>query len=77
MRFFHGDGPAAQFESGNQKGGHYFCPVCEISLKETDNIKLSHNHEIRSLSDLKAHVVRGSVSKAKIAQGKIKPFEKM
>ena len=30
MRFFHGDGPAVQFESGNQKGGHYFCPNCAV-----------------------------------------------
>ena len=27
MRVFHGDAPAAQLEAGQQKGGHYFCPM--------------------------------------------------
>ena len=28
VRFFHGDGPAAQFEAGNKQGGHYCCVGC-------------------------------------------------
>ena len=31
MTLFNGDGPAMQFEAENQKGGHYFCPNCEIN----------------------------------------------
>ena len=29
MRFFHGDGPAMQFEAGNKIGGYYCCVGCE------------------------------------------------
>ena len=32
MRFFKGDGPAAAFEAGNQKGGYYFCPTCDVHI---------------------------------------------
>ena len=32
MQLFHGDGPAVALESGNQKGGHYFCPSCDLHL---------------------------------------------
>ena len=30
MRLFKGDGPAIAFEAGNQKGGYYFCPCCDV-----------------------------------------------
>lgn len=30
MQFFHGDGPTAQLESGQQKGGFFFCSYCCI-----------------------------------------------
>lgn len=29
VRFFHGDGPAAQFEAGNKIGGYYCCVGCD------------------------------------------------
>ena len=32
MRFFHGDGPAAALEAGNQNGGNYFCTSCDVHL---------------------------------------------
>ena len=38
MRFFRGDGPASALESGNQKGGHYFCPSCNIHIYNTHDI---------------------------------------
>ena len=38
MRFFKGDGPAAAFEAGNQKGGYYFCPTCDVHICLTDDI---------------------------------------
>ena len=28
MRFFHADSPPQEFESGQQKGGHYYCSGC-------------------------------------------------
>ena len=38
MCFFKGDGPAAAFEAGNQKGGYYFCPTCDVHICLTDDI---------------------------------------
>ena len=29
LRFFHGDGPAMQFEAGNKIGGYYCCIGCK------------------------------------------------
>ena len=34
-RVFHGDGPVSALEAGNQKGGHYFCPSCDIPICQT------------------------------------------
>ena len=45
MRIFHGDGPAAQLEAGQQKGGHYFCPSCGVHLFQTDDI--SHCYQLK------------------------------
>ena len=57
MRIFHGDGPAVQLESGNQKGGHYFCPACEVHLFQTDDI--SHRYQLnhQSLQDKRDKVL--------------------
>ena len=48
FRFFHGDGPAAQFECGNQKGGHYFCVTCGIHRIMTDDFAHSGYVPIRT-----------------------------
>lgn len=32
VRFFHGDGPAMQFEAGNKIGGYYSCVGCEAQF---------------------------------------------
>ena len=47
MRLFHDDGPAVQFESGNQKGGHYFCPTCDIHACQTDDISYSYQLKLK------------------------------
>ena len=40
IRFFHGDGPAAQFESGNTIGGNYCCVGCGARSDRLDDIQL-------------------------------------
>jgi len=35
MRFCKGDGPSLEFESGNQRGGHYYCSGCKIHADHT------------------------------------------
>ena len=37
IRFFHGDGPAAQFESGNTIGGNYCCVGCGARSDRLDD----------------------------------------
>ena len=38
MRFFHGDGPAMQFEAGNRIGGHYCCVGCDAHSSYFDDL---------------------------------------
>ena len=51
MRFFHGDGPATALEAGNQKGGNYFCPSCDVHLCLTDDIAHCYHQKVRSLGE--------------------------
>ena len=71
MRFFHGDGPAAALESGNQKGGYYFCPSCDIHLYQTDGIAYCYQQKTRSLAEKQNLVVQGKFGKITL------PFEKL
>lgn len=38
IRFFHGDGPAQQFEAGNSIGGNYCCVGCGVKSDRIDDI---------------------------------------
>ena len=51
MCFFHGDGPATALEAGNQKGGDYFCPSCDVHLCLTDDIAHCYRQKVRSLGE--------------------------
>ena len=77
MRFFHGDGPATQLEAGNKKGGHYFCPSCDIHSCQTDDIACCYQHKIKSLADKKDFVLRGKIGKRNSMQRNTKPFENL
>ena len=59
MRMFHGDGPASAIEAGNQKGGHYFCPSCDIHICQTNDISYSFQKPFRSLSYKQNLVLKG------------------
>ena len=63
MRFFHGDGPAAALEAGNQKGGYYFCPSCDVHLCQTDNIAYCYQQKTRSLAEKQNLLVSGTFGK--------------
>ena len=77
MRLFHGDGPAVQLESGNQKGGHYICPSCEIFLYQTDDISHSYQLTSKSLRDIQQKVISGKYGKKNSMEGKVKPFTQL
>lgn len=59
MRLFHGDGPAVQLEAGNQKGGHYFCPTCDLFLYQTDSISHTYQLKQRSFIDKQNKILKG------------------
>ena len=77
MRLFHGDGPAVQLESGNQKGGHYFCPTCDIHACQIDDISYRYQLKSRSFTDIQQKVISGKYGKKYSIEGKCKPFAQL
>ena len=47
MKFFHGDGPERQFESGNNHGGRYPC-LCGSPVHMFSNLRYVYRQKIRS-----------------------------
>lgn len=75
MRMFHGDGPAVQFESGQQKGGNYFCAGCGVNRWQADDIQYTYHLPIISLLDKQQLILKGVFGKKKSLEGKEKPFK--
>ena len=44
LRYYHGDGPARQFEAGNNIGGDYLCTGCGAHYLMTLYMPLEVNH---------------------------------
>ena len=74
IMLFCGDHPAAQFERGTQKGGHYKCGGCGVR----DSMMGDQAHALRctwhSLADIQSLATAGSLGKT---PGSLKPFEKL
>lgn len=47
---FSGDGPARQFEAGQQRGGHYSC-LCGVQVTEHPNIECAMRFHFPSLTE--------------------------
>ena len=77
MRFFHGDGPATALEAGNQKGGNYFCPSCDVHLRLTDDIAHCYRQKVRSLGEKQHKVLQGTFGRINSLRRKTLPFEKL
>ena len=77
MRFFHGDGPAAAFEAGNQKGGHYFCPSCDVHSCQTDDIACCYQKKTKSFSEKRELIMQGNIGRINSLRRKTLPFEKL
>ena len=77
MRFLHGDGPAASFEAGNQKGGHYFCPSCDVHSSFTDNISYSYQLALHSLEDIRPMVLQENIGKERSMKKVTCPLENL
>ena len=77
MRLFHGDGPAVALEAGNQKGGYYFCPCCDVHLCQTDDISCCYQQKIMSLQDKQSKVIKGKFGRKNTLKKETCPFEKL
>ena len=77
MRMFHGDGPASQLEAGNQKGGNYFCPSCDIHICQTDDISCSFEKKYSSYSEKQNLILKGVIGKKNSLENQTQPFEKL
>ena len=77
MRLFKGDGPAVAFEAGNQKGGYYFCPCCDVHACLTDDISHCYQQRIKSIKDIQRKVVKGRFGSKNSLSKQTCPFEKL
>lgn len=59
LRFFHGDGPAQQFESGNSVGGVYCCVGCGVKWDRIDDIAYAYRCQQLSLADRQLFLLQG------------------
>ena len=59
VRFFYGDGPAAQFEAGHKQGGTYSCVGCGADSGRFTVIAYSYRSPKRSLLERQEFVLQG------------------
>ena len=59
VRFFHGDGPAQQFESGNTVGGNYCCVGCGVKSDRMDDIAYTYRCAKLTLADRQEFLLKG------------------
>ena len=77
MRFFHGDGPSVALESGNQKGGHYFCPCCNVHLAVSDDIGYCYQQKSMTFDEMRGKIIEGTIGCRNSIAKKTKPFSAM
>ena len=64
-------------EAGNQKGGHYFCPSCDVHSSFTDNISYSYQLALHSLEDIRQMVLQENIGKERSMKKVTCPFENL
>ena len=75
MRFFKGDGPAVAFETGLQKGGHFFCSICGVHAVMCDELDHVFRCKHISLHDKQNLVLGGPLGKKNSLAQKPKPLQ--
>ena len=76
MRFFHGDGPEQQFESGEQRGGNNGCSGCSGDSRRYCDLVYSFRSPHLSLAD-RCRIVRAGPAGRRKRNGGIRPFKDM
>lgn len=74
MRFFHGDSPSWEFESGQQKGGHYYCSGCGAHADRIYDLGYNFHCKPISLEDHQKIVMKGPTGKKTSLLQKPKPL---
>lgn len=59
LRYFHGDGPAAQFEAGNSVGGNFSCVGCGARTVRFDDLAYSYRSEKLTLQSHQQFLLKG------------------
>ena len=59
IRYFHGDGPAAQFEAGHKQGGNYCCIGCGAHSERFADIAYSYRAPKISFQERQEFVLQG------------------
>ena len=77
MRFFHGDSPSRAFESGQQKGGHYYCSGCGAHAGRVHEVDYCFHCKHVSLKDRHELVMKGPLGRRNSLLQKPKPFSGM
>ena len=58
-RFFHGDGPAQQFESGNTIGGNYSCVGCGARSDRFDDVAYTYRCPAQPIAERPQFLLKG------------------
>ena len=74
MRFFKGDGPEQQFESGEQKGGNAGYIACSGDSRRYRDLTYSFRRHFLSLADRERIVIAGPEGRSNRNSG-VKPFK--
>ena len=77
VRLFHGDGPAVAFEAGNQKGGKYFCPCCDVHICLSDDIAHCYREKNKTFKSIREKVIQGKFGKINSIRKDTCPFSKL
>ena len=59
LRYFHGDGPAQQFEAGAKIGGKYACVGCTATSSMLDDLTYTYHCNHMSIADRQAFTTAG------------------
>ena len=73
VRFFHGDGPAQQFEAGNKIGGYHCCVDCDAHSTRFDDLAYCFRSCHLTLSDCQEFLLEGESWK----RNSINPLNKL
>ena len=63
LRYFHADGPARQFECGNNIGGYYPCSGCGALSTMFDDIAYSYRTELLTIEERQSFILKGEAWK--------------